>query len=238
MRPAPRKRVRHYSRVGHVHFPIYDSTYENLAEISPKDAGVLVVRLLVEDQTPEKRWPVADGPQSAPDDFMVGCDRMAVSDAYAYLGEPRRIVDNILLGAIDWPGVRRLPLLDDTAQPDPNAVEFFRATKEHLDESARSRYDKLAMQDGCRALIVTFLDRKKETVDLMMEEAQRLQLLVTMIPKVQRSPILCGPCMGDNKTTVKPLMSARRLGWRKVGQKGQDWLCPIHAEHREEAEDA
>lgn len=210
-----------YSSIGMVNFPVHDPQYENLAETSPADAGVLVVRLLVEDQSTHGRRRMGAGPTPTHDDFLVGCDKFQTAkEAHEYFARDRRIVENILLGAIDWSGTKRLP----GEEKPSNVVEFFRATRQDLHEEAQAKYDEIeATHVDCGLFLVTALDRDTATIDLLMRECVERGLEVHNIPKTAPSVILCGVCR-----KVKPRTGSKRLGWKKIGK--QNWACAEHAE--------
>jgi len=215
------KSSRSYNQIGHVVFPIHDPSYENLFETAPEHAGILSVRLLVEDQTTDQSWPITPGPATTAEDFLVYCDRFVeVREAHEYFQTSRKIVDNILLGITDWSGAQRL---------DNRNVSIFGCGKIHLDEQATRLYSNFEDRYvGCKLYLMTSLNRKRETIESLVREAEAFRLQVKQVPKVLVEPILCEECFKKNEMVVKPLVGAKRLGWRKIGRKGRRWVCPIH----------
>lgn len=214
-----------YNQIGHVRFPIHSGHYHDLTHLRPEESGVLTCRLLIEDTSVVgPGFPIVQGPEPTADDFLVGCDKFKTAkEAHEYFGGEHRIVDNLLVGAIDWCGVSLVP---GTA----NIVEFFRCEFEHLDAEAQRFYRELESKyAGCQIWLVTSLNRKKETVKLLMGEIDYLGLEVHRIPKVPPSKteqVVCRGCETEGKLTIKPHISAKRIGWRKI--KPNHWLCPDH----------
>lgn len=214
-----------YNQIGDVHFPVHGQDYHDLTHLRPEESGVLTVRLLIEDTSMiGPGFEIVQGPPPTHDDFLVGCDRFKTAkDAHEYFGAEHKIIDNILLGAIDWCGVTLVP---GTA----NIVEFFRCEFKHLNEAAQRAYRTYESRyPGCQLWLITSLDRKKETVTQLMREIDRMGHTVERIPRVPLSPneqIVCRGCEAEGKLTIKPHISAKRLGWQKI--KSKHWLCPDH----------
>lgn len=215
-----KKNPKVYNQIGHVKFPIYSDEYHDLATLKPEEAGILTVRLLIEDTTLDGRHKVLLGPQPARDDFIVGCDKFKTAkEAHEYFSGDRKIIDNILLGVIDWSGVKLVP-------GSLNVVEFFRCLPQHLDDFAKNVYRQFehVKYPGCQLWLVTSLDRQRETVEALMQEVEYLRYDVEKLPRVLQEPVICRDCEAKEIIKVKPHISARRIGWKKI--KPRYWRCP------------
>lgn len=221
------KQHRPYHKVGYVDFPTNNPSYRNLADITPERAGVMLVRLLVEDTTIDGRYQVESGPPNAVDDFILGCDKFATAkEAHEYFSGPRKIVSNTLLGAIDWCGVS---LVEGTL----NVAEFFHCTFEDLNPEAQRMYRELeaTVYPGATLWLVTSMNKNRQSVEDMMLEVRRTGLpLAELLPETSEKKstvVLCRECDGDGKQTIKPHIGARRLGWKRASPG--HWRCPDHA---------
>lgn len=217
-----KKSPRTYNRFGHVSFPIYAPEYIDLAYLRPMDAGILTVRLLVEDTTVDQHYTVQAGAQAAHDDFLVGSDgHPSPKAAHEYFSEPRKIIENLLLGAIDWTGCR----LADKAV---NVVDLWRATTTDLDPLGRKAYDRIRdeMFPGCSFWLITSLDKKKSTIEALVHEIARLGYAAESVPRTEQSPVICSECKMAGVVTIKPFITSTKIGWKKV-RKGV-WLCAEH----------
>ena len=222
--------VKNYNSLGHVQWPIHDSDYHDLAYIVPEKAGVMTVRLLVEDTTIDHSIPIKPG-RNANDDFMVATDlQHDTATAHKYFSSSDiRIVDNILLAATDWCGIKRV-------SGTLNVVEYFRCEYKHLDPAAKKLYDRLKNEIGTQLWLVTSINTRKDSVNALMEEVDRMQLPLRTIPKTPLEPIFCRACEKLEVITVKPNLSARKLGWKRLAAKY--WLCPKHNDLSKEKVDA
>lgn len=216
-----KKRPSVYSKMGHVDFPIYDDKYADLAYIKPENAGIMTVRLLIEDTSADQKYPIAPGDRPEPDDFLVGCDGFASpKEAHEYFRQPRRIVENLLLGAIDWTGC-------SLAENALNVVDLWCAKADDLDTEGKTALEKLkAAYDGCLFWIVTSLDNKQKTIEALRHEIETLGYQTETWSRVPQDEITCGECAKDNIVAIKPHVSTKTTGWKKI-RKGF-WVCRRH----------
>lgn len=200
-----------HTSVGHVVWPtIPNKVYQNT------NTGVLSVRFLVEDLTVDARYAAAKTQDDGqPEDTLLWCtDFPTPRAAHEYLSHPdRNIIRNVLLGMIDWSGMRDVP----------NGREYWHATWADLNENAMELVNECREHSlvGCRFMLTTALNQKAATVDGLFAEAKRLQLPTRNIPATQK-PETCSECHA-----AKPLMGARREGWLRVS--AGHWKCPQHA---------
>jgi hypothetical protein len=160
-----------YRNVGHVNFPFKSAQYVD------QFSGVMTVRLLVEDVTLTGELGIVAGASSYAEDFLSGVDGFAGSgeEAFRYMNDSsRRFIDNILLGAANWAGVREV---------SPGIYEYFVATVNDLGTPAKAVYKKLQNHYGtsARLWIVTSLNKNMTNVLRVFEEAKATGLPSTDI---------------------------------------------------------
>ncbi len=203
--------MKQYTSVGHIVWPnIPNKVYQNT------NTGVLSVRFLVEDLTVDARY--AKTQQQEPvqaEDTLVWCsDFPTVKEAHEYLVHPERnIVRNVLLGMIDWSGMRKVDA----------GYEYWHANWSDLNEHAMALVNECRDNTmiGCRFMLTTALNQRPATVDGLFAEAQRLKLPTKKIQAGQ-PPETCSTCK-----MRKPFFGAKREGWARISPG--NWLCPEHA---------
>lgn len=162
----------HYLNVGVLNFPVHSDEYID------EHAGILTVRLVVEDQTVDNAYTPVEGPTIQADDMLIGTDcHPTPKEAFEFLeGHQQPFIDVMLLGAINWTG--RVKSITDQEV-------LWKASPDDLNEMGRKLYDKFKYSyTSCRLLMVTSLNRKKEKIDGVMHEAKVLNLPVDKIPRM------------------------------------------------------
>lgn len=165
----------HYLNVGVVNFPVHSPDFKD------EHDGILTVRLIVEDQTVQKPYTPVEGPVIQPDDMLIGTDvHETAKEAFEFLEtHPEPFLDVMLLGAINWMGRKR----------GGSEIEVWKATPSDLNDAGKELYEKFRYSyTGCRLILVTSVNRKKEKIDGVMSEAKMLNMPVEKLPRLPPPP--------------------------------------------------